>query len=279
VFVELGQRVPAGAPIAQLDSRTLVLGEREATANAQAAAEQLASSTRECDRNKALLDSGSISQAEYDRAMGQCRAQTASAQAASARAAISGQTITDSTIRAPFAGKIAERMVNVGDYVRADTKVVTLLTDDPLRLRLTVPEPDIGSAKEGVVVRFETVAVANREFSATLKYIGREVRAQTRDVIVEGIVDNHDGALLPGMFVTAHLAVGETKLPVITKRALVAGDTGQSVFVVVGDRLQQRIVQTGVALGDDVAIGGGIAAGDRVVVNPTNATVDGALVD
>lgn len=211
--------------------------------------------------------------------MGLCRSQTASAQAASARAAIAGQTMTDSTIRAPFAGKIAERMVHVGDYVRADTKVITLIADDPLRLRLTVPEPDIASAKEGAVVRFETVAVPNREFSAMLKFIGREVRAQTRDVLVEGIVDNHDGALLPGMFATAHLATGQMKLPVVPKRAFIAGDTGQSVFVVVGERLQQRIVQTGVTLGDDIAIVGGVTAGERVVVNPTNVTVDGALVD
>jgi membrane fusion protein (multidrug efflux system) len=279
VFVELGQRVPVGAPIAQLDSRSFVLSQREANANAQAAAEQLASSVRDCDRNQALLASGSISKAEFDRAMGQCRAQTASAQAARARAAMAGQTMTDSTIRAPFAGKIAERMVHVGDYVRADTKVVTLLADDPLRLRLTVPEPDIAMAKEGVIVRFETVAVPNRTFSATLKFIGREVRAQTRDVLVEGIVDNRDGALLPGMFATAHLATGETKLPVIPKRALVAADTGPTVLVVVGERLQLRIVQTGVVIGDDIAIAGGVAAGERVVVDPPKTAVDGALVD
>ena len=279
VFVELGQRVPAGAPIAQLDMRSSALSQREAIANAQAAAEQLASAQRDCDRTEALFKSGTISKAEYDRSMGLCRAQTASAQAASARAALAGQIMVDSTIRAPFAGKIADRMVHVGDYVRADTKVVTLLADDPIRIRLTVPEPDIASAKEGVVVRFETVAVPGREFAATLKYIGREVRAQTRDVVVEGVVDNKDGALLPGMFATAHLAVGQQKRPVVPKRAIQTSDTGQSVLVVVGNRLQQRLVQTAVTIGDDVAIASGISAGDRVVVDPSSAAVDGALVE
>jgi membrane fusion protein (multidrug efflux system) len=263
----------------QLDARSAALSAREAAANLQTAADQLATYKKDCDRYQSLLAKGAITQQEYDRAMGQCDTQTASAEAAGARAAAATQTVADSTVRAPFAGKIADRFVHVGEYVRPDTKVVTLLADDPLRLRLTVPEQDIFAAKEGQKVHFETAGIPDRSFQATLKFIGGEVREQTRDLVVEAVVENSDGALLPGMFVSAHLSTGHARLPVIPKTALLAGPTAPSVFVVDGERVHQRVVQTGAPLGDDVAIADGVKDGDRVVLNPSSALSDGALVD
>lgn len=279
IFVELGDRVAAFAPIAQLDARSAALSAREAAANVQTAADQLAMYRKDCQRYEALLAKGAITQQEYDRATGQCETQTSSEEAARARAAEASQTLADATVRAPFAGKIADRFVHVGEYVRPDTKVVTLLADDPLRLKLTVPERDIFAAKEGQKVRFETAGLPDRSFQATLKFIGGEVREQTRDLVVEAVVDNRDGTLLPGMFVSAHLSTGQARLPVIPKRALLAGATEPSVFVVDGDRLHQRLVQTAAPLGDDVAIADGLKEGDRVVLNPSSALSDGAPVD
>ncbi len=279
LFVELGQRVTEGQPIVQLDARTALLAGREAAANVQAAAEELAASTKDCDRYKGLLAKGAITQQEFDRAMGQCQTQTASAQSAQVRAEQAQQTLADSTVRAPFAGKIAERFVHVGDYVHPDAKVVTLLEDDPLRLRLTVPEGEIFAVKEGLNVRFNTIGIPDRSFRATVKFIGGEVREQTRDLVIEAIVDNHDGALLPGMFVSAHLLTGETMLPVVPRSALRISPTAQSVFVVDGDRVHQRVVQPGAPIGDDVAIADGVKGGEHVVVNPPSTLSDGALVD
>jgi RND family efflux transporter MFP subunit len=278
VFVELGQRVVAGAPIAQLDKRSAVLAAQEAVANVQTAAEQLAASKKDCDRYQRLLAKGAITQQEYDRAMGQCSTQGSSELAARVKVEQAAQSLADSTIRAPFAGKIADRNINVGDYVQASSKVVTLLSDNPLRLRLTVPESSIAAIKPNLEVRFETASVPNREFKGSIKYIGGEVREQTRDLIVEAIVDNSDGALLPGMFVTAHIATGASELPVVPKKALVAGST-PSVFIVEGDRARQRILQLGPPTGDELSVIDGIKPGDRVVMNPSNKLADGALVE
>jgi membrane fusion protein (multidrug efflux system) len=279
VFVELGQRVGARAAIAQLDPRSAAFSQEEAKANVQSATEQLAASRKDCDRYVGLLAKGAITQQEYDRAVGQCQTQTASEQAARARAAAANQGLTDATIRAPFAGKIADKTIHVGDYVHPDTKVVTLLDDDPLRLRLTVPERDISAVKDGLSVRFETSSLPDRAFQATVRHIGGEVRAQTRDLVIEAMVDNHDGTLLPGMFVSAHLTTGKVQLPVVPRSALVNATTTPSVFVLDGERLRQRLVQAGASQGEGVAIIDGVRAGDRVVVNPTSALSDGALVD
>ncbi len=155
------------------------------------------------------------------------------------------QTLTDSSIRAPFSGVIAERFVHVGDYVHADTRVVTLLVDDPLRLELTVPEANVGSVHAGLAVSFETVALPGRTFTATVKYMGGEIREATRDLVVEAVTDNHDRALLPGMFVTAQLPVGEVTLPVVSEKALVHHGDNDSLFAVVDGHLEERVVQVG----------------------------------
>lgn len=277
VFVELGQRVAQGAVIAQLDKRSAALAAREADANVQTLVTQLNASKKDCDRYQKLLAKGAITQQEYDRAIGQCQTQGSSEAAARVRVEQASQSLADSTIRAPFAGKVAERFVHVGDYVMPSSPVVTLLSDDPLRLRLTVPESDIGSVKTGLAVRFETAGVPGREFSAVVKYIGGEVREQTRDMVIEAIVDNADGALLPGMFVTARLATGESELPVISKQALVEGST-PSVFVLDGERVRQHLVQLGPEQGEQLSVLDGLAAGDKVVLAPTKALSDGALV-
>jgi membrane fusion protein (multidrug efflux system) len=128
-------------------------------------------------------------------------------------------------------------------------------------------------------VRFETAGIPDRDFKANLKYVGGEVREQTRDMVVEAIVDNKEGTLLPGMFVTAHLATGVSELPVVPKRALVGGSATPSVFIVDGDRARQRLVKLGPPVGDEVSIADGIQGGERIVLNPSNELTDGALID
>ncbi|HEX3854102.1 MAG TPA: efflux RND transporter periplasmic adaptor subunit [Polyangiaceae bacterium] len=278
-FVERGQHVKAGDIIAELDARTAVLSATEARANAVSARDQLALNRADCARYTVLLSQHAITQQEFDRAATQCRTQESAAQAASARAAQASKVVGDSTIRAPFAGVVSERFVNVGDYVRDDSKVATVLVDNPLRLRLTVPEANIAAAHAGVVVTFDSVALSGQAFSATIRYVGREIRENSRDLVVEAIADNTAGLLVPGMFVTAHLPTGTRAEPVIPRKAVVDNDSAHSVFVVVNNHLEQRVVQTGAVLGDDIAIPDGLAKGERVVTNPSNQTVDGVRVE
>jgi membrane fusion protein (multidrug efflux system) len=274
-FVERGDHVTQGALLAQLDARSAALSQAEAVANVVSATESLKNQKADCQRYVSLLAKGAITQQEYDRQTTSCQTQAASEEAARARAAQAGQTLTDSAIRAPFAGVIAERFVHVGDYVHPDTRVVTLLVDDPLRLELTVPEPNIGAVHPGLLVSFETVALSGRVFDATVKYMGGEIREATRDLVVEAVTANPDHALLPGMFVTAKLPVGEVVLPVVPEKALIHTEENDSVFVVVEKHLLERVVQLGPKAGEVVAIADGIKKGETVVVSPPPGAADG----
>jgi len=278
-FVERGDHVKVGQLLAQLDVRAAVLTRAEAVANAQSVSETLKNVRSDCDRYKKLLERGAITQQEYDRQTTSCATTTASEEAARTRAAEAAQTLNDAAIRAPFTGVVGERFVSVGDYVHPDTRVVTLIVDDPLRLKLTVPEPSIGFVKEGVVVSFETVSRPGQRFDATVKYMGREVRASTRDLVVEAVSENAEHRLLPGMFVTAHVGVGQQTVAVVPKTAVVRVDVSDTIFVVVDGRLEQRVIQEGPAVGDEVAVLDGVKKDEKVVVRASAQTVDGAEIE
>lgn len=277
-FVERGDHVQQGQLLAQLDARSAALSSAEANANVTSATEQLAGAKADCDRYVNLLARGAITQQEYDNKATSCKTQAASEEAARARAAQASQTVSDSAIRAPFTGLIAERFVHVGDYVHPDTRVVTLLVDDPLRLELTIPEANLGSVHQGTVVTFRSVGLPGRTFNGLVKYLGGEIREATRDLVVEAVTDNKDRALLPGMFVTADIPVGEVTSPVVPEKSLIHRDESTVVLLVVSGHLEEHIVQTGATLGDQVAITDGVKTGDVVVVSPPPNATDGAEV-
>jgi membrane fusion protein, multidrug efflux system len=278
-FVERGDHVASGALLAQLDARSAALTRAEAEVNVASAAEQLKNSQADCQRYVNLLAEGAITKQEYDKQITTCQTQAATAKAASVRAAEAAQTVTDSAIRAPFAGVIAERFVHVGDYVHADTRVVTLLVDNPLRLELTVPEANVQSVHPGLVVTFETVALPGQVFEATVKFVGGEIREATRDLVVEAVTGNDKHLLLPGMFVTAKLPIGEVTLPVVPDKSIVHHDETDSVFVAIDGHLVERVVQLGPKAKDLVAIADGVKKGETVVVSPPAEAADGVPID
>jgi membrane fusion protein, multidrug efflux system len=277
-FIERGDHVKAGALLAQLDSRGATFSHAEAEANSRAVTAQLAAVRAECARYENLHSKGAIAEEAYERQVAQCRTQASSEAAARARLADAARVIEDAAIRAPFKGVIGERFVNVGDYVQPSSKVATLLVDDPLRLRISVPEPAIPFAREGTVVRFKALGLPDREFAATIKYVGREVRPTTRDMVDEAVVDNRERLLLPGTFVTVDLPVGEEPMAVVPKTAVLNPGSEPTVFAVVGRRLERRAVHTGAELADGIAISEGVKKGDRVVVQPSAELKDGATV-
>ena len=130
-------------------------------------------------------------------------------QTAMIKIAILEKAVADTTIRAPFDGWVAEKLVAVGEQINAGaqaTKVVTLVRIDPLRLALTVPQQDIGRIQLGQIVRFHVDTFPDRTFEATVRFITPVIN-DTRSMIVEAIVKNPEGALRPGIFATAELEV------------------------------------------------------------------------
>ena len=244
-------------------------------------------------RIKSLLDQRVVSQSEYDQRRTQAEAarqqyeaskngalqQYQSLQAARARVSLARKAFSDTVVRAPFNGVVAERLVTVGDYVTKGMKVAVVVRVNPLRVQLTVPEQAVSSMAPGQPVTFEVDAYPGRQFEGRVKYISPALRADQRALTVEALVPNGDGVLKPGLFATARIEQPGRTPGVLVPAVSVQTISGTSrVYVVAGDRAEERIVTTGETVGNLVEITKGLKAGERVATKNVAQLADGIKV-
>ncbi len=240
-----------------------------------------------------LLDQKVVSQSEYDQRRTQVEAARQqylvsqnvvsqsyrSLEAARARIALARKSVADTAIRAPFSGIVAERLVSIGDYVAKGARVVTLVRVDPLRVELTIPEQSVSLVKVGLPVRLTVDAYPGEEFAAHVRFVSPSLRSDLRALTVEAIAPNADGRLKPGLFATASILRPATSAALLVSGTAVETVSGtHRVYVVKGDMAEERIVTLGEAVGSQVELTSGVAAGDAVVVDPKGRITDGAPV-
>lgn len=278
VAIERGDAIKPGQVLAKLDVRAARLSASEARAQADSARAQEEQARDECARYEKLKERGAISDLEYQQKVTQCRTLPLTAQAAGARAELAAQNVGDGIIRAPFGGLVAERFIEVGQYVRQDSKVASIVSVDPIRLQLAVPEAEVARVSVGAVVTFGVAAYPGRRFSGTIRYVSGVVRASTRDLVVEAVCDNPDRLLMPGMFADVELEVGSQKLPSVPKAALLSRDVQARLFVLNGGRLEERVVALGPSLGERVSVVKGVNLDEKVVVSDASRLANGQVI-
>jgi membrane fusion protein (multidrug efflux system) len=277
--VERGSVVRKGTVLVRLDARAAGAQAQEAAAQLESLKAQEAQAKLDCARTEQMFAKGAISKADYDKTHTACETSKWSVSAADARKTLTAEALRDTEIKAPFNGMIVERFVSPGEYVRADSPVVSLVDVDALRVELTVPEADVINVKQGMIVEFHTAANDNGPaYRGKIRYVGPSVRQQTRDAVVEAAIENPGHDLRPGMFVTAHLALGEQSLPAVPEAAVRTDGTLRHVFTVSNGRLEDHLVQVDVARGGLVPVVAGIKAGDKVVAEVSPDMRDGAWV-
>jgi RND family efflux transporter MFP subunit len=247
----------------------------------------------EFNRIKSLLEQQVVSQSEFDQRRTQMEAsrqqfeaarngaaqQFQMLQAARARVDLAHNSLADTTVRAPFNGLVAERLVSTGDYVTKGMKVAVVVRVNPLRIQLTVPEQFVSAVKAGAPVTFQVDAYPNRTFNGTIRYVSPTLEANRRALTVEAVVPNQSGDLKPGLFATARIDQPEKSPAVLVPAEAVQTTAGTSrVYVVNGDKVEERIVTTGQQLDALVEIATGLKAGEKVATKNLSQLFDGARV-
>lgn len=195
-----------------------------------------------------------------------------------ARVALARKAVDDTRVLAPWAGAVLARHVDVGQWVKKGDRLLSLVKTDVLRVELAVPECHAGAVRPGQAVQLESRA-STGTFAGTIAHVGPGLDAGSRSRTVEVVVDNADGRLQAGSFVTATIELpGSLPSVVVDRAAVVAHESGNHVFVVAGDRVQKRFVQLGRDVGDVVEVRRGLAAGEQVVVQGVDRLIDGARV-
>jgi RND family efflux transporter MFP subunit len=314
--VERGTAVATDAELVRLSSVETEASLKEAEANAAQIAARLAVTpaggydvnkvpevlnaranfdlaSSEFKRIETLLAERVVSQSEYDQRKTQVEAarqmyesakngaeqQYQALQASRARVTLARKALADTTVRAPFAGLVAQRMVSTGDYVTRGMKVAEIVRISPLRIELTVPEQFVASISVGQPVSFSVDAFPGRLFDGTVRYVSPALRAEQRALTVEAIVPNANAELKPGMFATAKLEQNRQDPAILVPAAAVRVVSGTArVFVVDGDRAEERIVTTGQHIDSLVEIVTGLKVGERVATANVTQLIDGIKV-
>lgn len=185
----------------------------------------------------------------------------------------------DTTVRAPFAGVVAKRHVNAGEYVKENTALFTVVALDPLKYTGTVPERFAPELMVNQRIELAVEAYRGRTFSGQVTRVSPAVEMQTRSLAVEGRVANGDGRLRPGFFAKgAVLTRKEGGVPFVPAEAVVYFVGISKVFVVGDGKVEERLVRAGARQGAWVEIAEGIKPGETVAVSNLSQLFNGAPV-
>jgi membrane fusion protein, multidrug efflux system len=192
----------------------------------------------------------------------------------SARAQVVAQQalIDQKIVKAPFAGRLGIRQVDVGQYLAAGTAIVTLQALDPILVDFYVPQAALAHIKIGQAAAAAIDTYPGANFQGVIESINSKIDAASRNVQVRASFRNTDRRLVPGMFADVVVEAGEaTQQITVPRTAITYNPYGDTVYIVqhgggtAPNTVQQRFVVLGAARGDQIAIQSGVNEGDVVV--------------
>src|SRR5271154_1296760 len=270
IHFESGEDVEAGALLINIDDSV----EQADLANGLA---QLKNADSTLTRQRTLVAQGNTPQSTVDTAI-------ATRDSAAATVERTRAVIAQKAIKAPFAGRLGLRNVDLGQYVAVGTSLVTLQQLDPIYADFPVPEEALRSLAVGQVASMTVDAIPGRSFEGKIEAIDARVSAESRNVTARAVFANPDRKLLPGMFANLTITMGEpASVLTVPLTAIVYSFYGDNVFVVraaphareqgafndnggvIGLIVERRLVRVGPARGEGGAMEEGVGAGERVV--------------
>lgn len=138
-------------------------------------------------------------------------------------------------VYAPITGYVTDVNVNIGSYIQPTDVMFTIANTEHLHVELTVFEKDVANLRKGQKVRYVLSGADAKERSATIHLIGREIR-EDRTLTVHAHLDKEDTELLPGVFVTAYIEMGDKQVPALPNEAVVQSEGKDYVFISKGER-------------------------------------------
>lgn len=288
IHVDIGDSIESGMVVAELDAeefkQAVMQAEAEllvAKANLVQAESELKQSERNLKRSEALHTRGIQSDSELDnitselamrkasRAVYAAQVQRAESALASAKIRLSYTDISASWSDAASVRLVADRYLDAGQTVTANTPILHIVDVDILTGVFFVTERDYVNLSIGQNVEVETDAYPNETFSGQIERIAPVFQENSRQARVEIRLDNSARKLNPGMFIRARVEVGfaENAL-VIPESALVKRNDAQGIFLLSEDgaSVSWLEVQTGIRSNDFVQVIGSNIAGSVVTL-------------
>jgi RND family efflux transporter MFP subunit len=309
-MVDIGDRVQAGQPVAEIAAPELDEQVRQLKAALQQAHEGLDQALANLEQGKANLElarvtaerwskvvaRGGVSKQENDQYQAQYQAQVAAAQSLEKAVSAQRSNVAQAeanvahmdemqgyrVVKAPFAGVITLRNVDVGALVsNGNTLLFRIAQTATLRTFVNVPQTNASTIRPGQGARLKVSNLPGREFKGTVARTANALDPTSRTMLVEIQVPNADGALLPGMYAQVQLSDARMYTPVVVPGdSLQVGADGTKVALLRPDHtVHFQPIEVGRDYGDKLEVLSGLSEGDTIIPKPGDAVREGVKVD
>ncbi len=264
VLVSPGQRVEANAILARLDDDEQVIARDRAASEAVEAGS-------DADRLESLFRSRTTTQAELSRA----RAALNDARLALRDAEL---RLTRRTITAPIAGIVGFVSVDTGNFINAQTELLTIDDRSSLDVEFWVPERFANQVSLGQKVDAIALADPGKPHQGVVSGIGSRIEPSSRTLPLKALVDNANDNLRPGMSFELQLSFEGQSYPAVNPLAIQWDSNGSYVWQIVDDKVQRvpaRVIQRNP---ESVLVDAELSPGDQIVSEGLLALRPGASV-
>ena len=264
--VREGDAVKSGQVIGRIDAtdyRARLAGSEADVAAAQAA---LIVAEKNQATQASLLAKNFISPNAFDATVGNRDAAKARLDAARAAADVGRKALADTTLLAPIDGIVSARIVQAGERVPVDGRIVTVSDISRLELAASVPAGEAARLAPGAEITLGVEGLEGLRISGRIERINPAAAAGSRSIELYALIDNRAGRLRGGLFAQGQVTAGAVQERVAVPASAVREEGGDQVlYVLAADRLQRRTVKTAIVAAGWVAVTEGLAAGERVV--------------
>lgn len=279
VLVQEGQHVQAGSPLIKLDSAELANAVRNAQAAVSKAQVNLNLATADYNRYAKLYAAGAVSQQQLDEAAAKVELARADLSSAVAGQSDAEQQYGYGVITAPVDGVVANVTATVGQVVAPGGALMMVEDISQVYAVVNIEQKDVGRVQVGQKATITVDAYPDKAFDGMVDIINPEAGTGNRMFRVKVRIDNADGALRPGMFAKAQLAVGAPVQVLAMPQAAVVQNQGlYYIFILQDNKAVRRQVEIGDVNGDMIQIKSGLQAGENVIVTNTSQLRDGQNV-
>lgn len=281
---DIGATVKAGDVLGTIDTpdldQQLLQAQADlATARANAA---LAATTAKRWQVLRQTDPDSVSQQSVDQFNGDLAAKQAQVNASQANLDRLKALKSYARLVAPFDGRVTARNTDVGALITADasgtgTPLFTVSDTSKLRVYVRVPQVYAPAIHKGDEATLTVPEYPGKSFTAKVEADARAITPTSGTTLVQLLVDNPDGKLLPSSYASVSFKIGSNALGMrVPAEALIFDDKGLNVATLdASDRVHFKKVTIRRDYGKTIEIGSGLAPNDRVVINPPDGLADG----
>ncbi len=270
IFYDVDDKVKAGSPIIRFTDVEQQAGLRQAQAQLQEAKARKKEADEEFRRASDLYNKGSGTKREYDRAL--AAREAAGARVSSAQSAIktAQQQVDYTLVTAPYSGIVAERHVELGEFVSVGQPLMSGLSLGLLRVTVDLPQQIAVKVRAN---RRAEVITTNGRITPTHITMFPFADKATNTFKVRLELPEGQFELYPGMFIKVAFVLGQSERLLIPSIALVQRSEVKGVYVLDNEQIRLRQVRIGNQFDDRVEVLSGLKPGEKIALNPVQAGI------